>query len=333
MDYLEILKRAWELTWRYRALWVFGILLALTTGGGGGGTGYSFNGGNLAAPGGQFALPQVGPEVVRVLIAIGIAFACLMLVLIVLAILTRYVAETALIRMVNEHEATRERLSVRQGLRLGWSRAAWRMFLIDLLIGLPTVLAFILLFALALAPLLLWTTQNRAAGLIGTLVAIALFSLVILLAIVVGVGVSLLTKFFRRACALEGVGVIASVRHGYGLVKRYLKDVAVMWLIMLGLGLGLGLAMFVVGLVLFGLGAVLGGLPALLVGILTGQIWEGAVPWLLAAAVGLPIFVIVTVLPLLFVSGLVQVFKSSVWTLAYRELSAQEGAVAGQSMG
>mgnify|MGYP000659292038 CR=1 FL=1 len=35
MDYVKILKRAWETTWRYRALWVFGIILAITTASGG----------------------------------------------------------------------------------------------------------------------------------------------------------------------------------------------------------------------------------------------------------------------------------------------------------
>ena len=33
MDHIKVLKRAWEIIWRYRALWIFGIILALTTGG------------------------------------------------------------------------------------------------------------------------------------------------------------------------------------------------------------------------------------------------------------------------------------------------------------
>ena len=48
MDHFKILRRAFQLTWSYRALWMFGILLALTTassgvnsgGGGGGGGGH-----------------------------------------------------------------------------------------------------------------------------------------------------------------------------------------------------------------------------------------------------------------------------------------------------
>ena len=37
---------------------------------------------------------------------------------------------------------------------------------------------------------------------------------------------------------------------------------------------------------------------------------------------GLPIFILVVAVPGLFLGGLVEVFKSSVWTLTYRELRA-----------
>ena len=34
----KILKRSWHILWNYRVLWIFGILLALTTGGSGSGS-------------------------------------------------------------------------------------------------------------------------------------------------------------------------------------------------------------------------------------------------------------------------------------------------------
>ena len=47
MNYGDLLKRAARMTWRYKVLWIFGILLALTAGGGGGGGGSSVaNSGN-----------------------------------------------------------------------------------------------------------------------------------------------------------------------------------------------------------------------------------------------------------------------------------------------
>ena len=38
------------------------------------------------------------------------------------------------------------------------------------------------------------------------------------------------------------------------------------------------------------------------------------------AVAGLPFFILITSLPLAFVSGWVQIFLSSLWTLYYREL-------------
>jgi hypothetical protein len=334
MDHFKVLKRAWEITWRYRALWVFGIILALTTSRGGRGSGnngvqYTFGSEDFPFRGGKFSIPEISPpqvsaEITGTLIAIGIGLACLILLLIVVTVVARYVARTALIRMVDDHEETGQKRGVRQGFRMGWSRAAWRLFLIDLVVGVPLVLAFILLFLLALAPLLLWTTGSRPAGVVGTVATIGLFFLFLFLLIIVALVVTLLMHFFRRACALEGLGVIESIRHGFDVVREHLKDVAIMWLIMIGVSIGLALAMIFVVLLLVVLGVLLGGLPALLVGGLASQAFPGAVPWILGAAIGIPIFLLVVVVPMLFLGGLAEVFKSSVWTLTYRELRALE---------
>ncbi len=339
MDHIKVLKRAWEITWRYRVLWIFGIILALTAGGGGGGNGpqatFGGNGGGNGngnggfPPPGDFSMPEIPPQVVATLIAIGVALACVIVFLIVVATIVRYVAETALIRMVDDHEETGEQRSVRQGFRLGWSRTALRLFLIDLLIGLPVAVVFILLFlmpsALLLLSVLALATYSTIAGVIGIIASIGLILLLVLLIIVVAAILSPLMQFFRRACALEEVGVIEAIRRGYDIVRRHLKDVALMWLIMVGLGLGWTIAMIPVMILLLITGIMLGGFPALLIGGLASLAFEGAVPWILAGAVGFPIFILVVAVPGLFLGGLMEVFKSSTWTLTYRELRALEG--------
>jgi hypothetical protein len=79
-------------------------------------------------------------------------------------------------------------------------------------------------------------------------------------------------------------------------------------------------------------GGVLGGLPALLIGGLASLFLEGPVPWILAAVVGIPIFILVVAVPWLFLGGLMEVFKSSTWTLTYRELRALEGLETGMEI-
>jgi len=211
---------------------------------------------------------------------------------------------------------------------MGWSRSAFRLFLIDLVIGLPVAAAFFLLFLLAAAPLLLWATESTAAGALGTATTIGLGLLVVLLAIVVGVILSILKPFFRRVCVLEGLGVTEAIRQGYALVRLNLKDVGGMWLITLGLRIGWAVAMIPVVLLLLLVSGGLGGVLALLAGGLTGLAFEGAMPWIVAGLVGIPIFFLVLVAPLSFLSGLFEVFMSSTWTLTYRELRAKAVPVA-----
>jgi hypothetical protein len=341
MDHVKVLKRAWEILWRYRALWIFGIILALTTASGspgspsgpngGGQPEYHIDEGDWPFPDGRLELPEIAPEVVSTLVVIGVGLGCMVIFLIIATTVARYVAETALIRMVNDYEETGETQTIRQGFRIGWSRTALRLFLINLVIDLPLAVVFILMFLLAASPLLLWITESTPAGVIGTVATIGMFILVVLLAIVVGTVVSLLKHFFRRVCALEEAGVIESIRQGFAFVRRHLKDVFVMWLIMVGLSIGWAIAMIVATLALIPIiillvivGGVLGGVPALIVGGLVSLFFEGAVPYIVGALVGLPIFILVVAVPWVFLGGLMEVYKSNVWTLTYRELRVLE---------
>ena len=340
MDHIKVLKRAWHIVWNYRMLWVFGIILALTTGGGGFNGGSNTGGGNYGGNGGNgnfppfdnFSWPEISPQMVTALIIAGIALVCLIIFLSIVATVARYVAETSLIRMVDQYEETGEKLSLRRGFRLGWSRTAWRLFLIDLLVSLPVTVVFILLFLLAFAPLLLWITKSMVAGVIGTVATVGMFFLFLFLAIVVGAALRALMHFFRRACALEDIGVIEALRQGFDLVMRHWQDVLIMWLIMIGVSIGWAIGMVVITIVLIPViillivvGGVLGGIPALLVWGLSSLFLGGAMPYILAAIVGIPIFILVMSVPWLFLGGLMEVFKSSVWTLTYRELRALEG--------
>lgn len=334
MDHIKVLKRAFEITWRYRVLWVFGIILALTAGGGGGGSspGYQFsggggngNGGNL--PPGQIEMPHIPTEVVWAIVALVAALVCVVLILIVVGTIARYVSETALIRMVDDHEETGEKRSVRQGFRLGWTRAAWRFFLMDLLIAAAVIVG---VFAMLVPPVLLLTVLALPAALLLSPVvlvvvaAVGAFFLSIFLFIIVGLVLSGLTPFFRRVCALENVGVIEAIRLGFQFVRRHLKDVAIMWLLMIGLGFGWLIVMIPVGIALLLAGLVAGGMPVLVIGGALSLVLEGPWPWIAGGVVGVLIFIVVVAVPSLFLNGLAEVFKSSVWTLTYRELRALE---------
>ncbi|MEA3397697.1 MAG: hypothetical protein U9R05_09580, partial [Chloroflexota bacterium] len=244
MEHFKILKRAFDTTWNYKALWIFGILVALTAGGGG----FSGSGSNpgMSSGGngnGDIPFPNGGerfeyfPQMFAVLFIILLVVIVLAVLFWIVATIARYVADNALIQLVNEHEETGTRHTVGGGFRLGWSRPAWRLFLVDLVVWLPGVVILLLFLVLAAMPLLLWFTQDVALSVVGTFASLGIFLPGLFLSIIIGVVIGLLRPFFRRACVLEGLGVFDSIRRGFEVVRLHLGDVVIMWLIMVGVGL------------------------------------------------------------------------------------------------
>ena len=161
-------------------------------------------------------------------------------------------------------------------------------------------------------------------GVISVIATVGLFFLAILVIVLVSVAINILERFFWRTCVLENYVVIESIREGWGMVRRNLKDVGIMWLIMVGVQIGYAILTIPVALLLLAAGALLGGGAGFTVGALTRLFATGAVPWVTGGVVGLPVFILVMALPMLFLGGLKETYVSSVWTLTYRELRSGE---------
>jgi hypothetical protein len=350
MNTNRILKQAWQNALRYRALWVFGIILALTTSSWGAWSMIDHDEDEYQKgivitrqDNETFAeafertmgkeIDQANQELDEFFdeLNIGIKsdvvafFTTLVSVLITLYVVGRvahYVSKTALIRMVDTHQETDQKKSVRQGFRLGWSRAAWRLFLINLLVNLVGIAAGILLFALIFSPLPLWVTGGEATIFTGAILTGSLFFLVIFVIIVASAALALIKIFAQQASALERLGVTASIRHGVTMVEQNLKEIIPMGLVSLGLNLGWATLVSPIVFALLSAGTLLGGFPALALGGLGG---EGMI--IPAIAAGGTIFLLVLVAPLVFLGGLREVFLSSMWTLTYRELHSLEQPV------
>ena len=370
MNYQSILKRSWNMVWRYRALWLFGAILALTTINGVYGVldpSWEHHGkripiklsekATIYIPGEGLSIDLTDPdwlelgisdadrraiheffsgesvaeEIVRGVSSILIALGVIAAGTAILGLVVRYVSEAALIRMVHEGEETGEKSGILRGFRLGFSRSAWRLFAIDLVIGLPLLVLFLLGLGLAVLPLLLWAVGSTTAGVTGIALSAGGFFLLSILSLMVGAIVSPFVQMMRRACAVEGLGVMASIGRGFGMVRRHVKEVLVIWVIWMGTRIGWMAASIPVLIVISPLllvsvvaGAVAGAVPALMVGGLLTPVLAGPFPWIVGALAGMPLFILVLLAPVLFFAGLVEIFKSSTWTLAYRDLCALE---------
>jgi hypothetical protein len=351
----KFLKRALQIVWQYKVLWIFGFLLVLTGGAGNSGGG-SF-GGNASgaewrtdqpfnyrgADGfGEFS-PQmqqvedwvaehVAPlfateakAIATVFIIVGIIF-LIALVFGLLAALVRYPADTAVMRMVDAHEQSGTKLRFKEGWRLGWNRRAWRIFLVDLLIGTPAF-GIVLLLVGGLGAYFFANRENPEAALnVGVGIWIVLVVLLMLTLALLLVVVGLVRQFIIRKAAFEELGVRESFRQGWAMFKLNWKHAALMWLIMIGIGIGFGIAMFIAAIILIPAYFILA-LPGVIAAAIPGAIGYGitslfageVLPWIIGALVALPVFIIVVLSPLYLIMGAYTVYSSTIWTLFYRE--------------
>ena len=350
MDHFKVLKRAWQITWRYRALWLVGLLLVLAggglgggvnsaspgSGGGGGGDGrwQGPGGGPYGGPEGFRDLSDLWEKVVPVLIGMAVVVVLLLMLAIVFGIvaaIVRYVTRTALIHMVQGYEETGEEIGFGGGLRLGWSRGAFRLFLIKWMVGLPLAL-FMMLLIMPLVGFSVWSF----AGAGGPRVVLGILSILLVIpASLLGIGLMIVVgpilEIAYRRCVLEDLGPWEAFVEAWSLIRRHLGPAALQWLVLVGLRIAWGIALIPVNLLLVFLALFVSGLPALVVGGLASAVTSW--PWGLGLGllVFVPTFIFLVAVPNIALSIFATVYHSTAWTLTYRELMVLDTGLAGST--
>jgi len=340
MNHTQILKRAWNILWSFRALWIFGILLALTTPSGNNENNlrYSLNQREtrrLNLPTDlQSALDRVNaflrdlsPVTERTIITVVVVIVIVGILLAVLGAFIHYTSKTALVRMVDQYEGNGEKATWRQGFRLGWSRSAWRLFLVNLAVFGPVVVIFFVLMGCALLPFFLGPLSGNASTWMGVIATIGLAFLIAFLLFLVVLALSLVMETIDRVVVLQETGVRDGIRLGWQLVRQNFKDVFLMWLILLGIQIGFVIALIPVLMVLGLVGLLVGGGGGFGLYYLVNTI-TNPLPAIISGAVfGGTLFLLLVGLPLLFLGGLKETYISTVWTLTYRALTAPTAAI------
>jgi hypothetical protein len=355
MKHSQVLKRAWKILWNYKALWIFGAILAITSGGISGQTMWSGNDDDFQPQNsqemvfspdepfwpqlfeqvreewdeeweeakeefGRLLSPENANKLERTLLRAAIIFTIVMVFLYIIFQILRYVSEAAIVKMVDSFEETGEKLTIREGWRLGWSRQAWRVFLIDLAIFLPAFIVFIAVLAVALAPIITASTGSPIRGVLGLVASIGLLILFGLFGLLFAAIVSLFKPVFYRKAILEDLSVGQSFREGFRMFFQCWKQYGLMWLILKGIDLVWPLVMLPFVLLTGVIGLMLGGGVTLLAG---GRAIESGDPSMIwSIMIGIIILIIVVGIPMAFIGGLRETFQSSSWTLTYRELTA-----------
>jgi hypothetical protein len=184
---------------------------------------------------------------------------------------------------------------------------------LELIVGIIVGLGALVLLALAASPLLLLLTDTDAGRIIGIALTVVLGIVVILLLLAVALVLSVLKEFWAREILLDDRGIGDAIVLGAQHVRSRLRDVALMWLLLFAIGIGFSVVMIPIVLAVLALAGGLGGGLGWLVYRLTD-----AAPW--AVALGLPIFILILLIPLSLVGGLYTVFTHNAWTLTYRDV-------------
>jgi hypothetical protein len=301
MNFGYVLKRAWEVIWKFKVLWIFGILAGCGQAGSSGGSnsGYRFTAQDTyIGPQIQNFFNRLGPLGWGTLIVIGVL---VILVLVVLAILFATIGRIGLIRGTVKAEQGAEHLTFGELWRDGLAYF-WRVFGLNLLIGLIILFAFFILLILGII---------LTVGTIG----IFLVCLIPLLCLLVPVMwlVYIIIEQANIALVVENLSITDAIRRGWQVFIENIGNMIVMGLI-LSVGVGL-IGGAIIGLPLLAVAA-----PAV-AGIATG-VTENIRNGLILSGVFFVIY-----LPFLLVfSGILRAYSATGWALTYLHLTAKPSA-------
>ncbi len=296
----EILTRAWHITWKYKVLWIFGILAGCSQGGGSGGGGG--NSGGQRYPEGPSDF-QVPPEIQRlqpmleraadwvaenwwIFIVLGLVI----FLLILLGIFFGVIGRIGLIKGSYQAEQGADRLAFGE-LFSASLPYFWRVFGLSFLIGLA--------FLVILLPLVVLGIVTAGVGFLCLLPLICLL-------IPVGWAVNLIIEQANRAIVLEDCSMLEGFKRGWEILKANPGPLIVMSLILFGISLGVGIVL---------------ALPILIV----------VVPAVIAFAMNegrsfTPLFIAIGAICLYapiswLLSGILNTFIHSSWTLTWMRLT------------
>ncbi len=283
MDYGNLLTKAWRYLWRYKILWLFGVLNGCQT------INASFsNDSGQAQVGAKLLERWASANESIVWIAIGIfVFSILVFILV-----SSIVGRIGIIRVTALAEAGREKIPLETIFADQWG-SFWGLLAFSFLFGFITMVAWLILFGMPFSGLAILIINNPGAveedvgmALVGAILIALFFSLCIILPIAF-----LLMPFLqmsRNALVNEKIGIWSAMRNGWRMYRRNFGALILLAIILLILRFFLGILL----------------VPAAMIFVLGVPLW----------------FELFLILLGFLPFGWISAFIESVWTLAYLHL-------------
>jgi hypothetical protein len=305
MDYGRVLSRAWEITWRWKVLWILGFLASL---GRAWGTSSNTSYTTDSSDWGGFSGFQIPPEVIGALVGLT----CLGLIIVIAVWVISVMARGGLIAGVQQVEDEGD-TSFLRAWRVGRDRF-WTLFGIGILAAIPFLILLIL--GMVLFGIGIYAAVQADAGISEPAGVFAMVAPLLCCGgalccgmIILGLILDQIRVYAERAAILEGMDWIDAFKRGWQVLKDNLGPTIILWLIFLAIGFVFAFFIIAAMMVLF--------LPFFAIVANT----ESAL-WLLA-----PICCggLLSMIVFALIGAVVETFTSATWTLAYRELTGIGG--------
>jgi len=301
MDYGNVLARAWQISWRWKVLWILGLLAGLGRAmSGGSNTRYTMGNGEWGGPA-DFGIP---PQVFGALAGA----ACLGIIIGIVLWVISVIARGGLIAGVQQVEEEGN-TSFGRAWRAGASRF-WTLFGIGILAAIPMILAMLLGMVLlgigAFAGVQAAGSSSGLGGFWAILAPAACCSLTFFCGLfILTLVLAQIRIYAERAAIMEDLGWIDAFLRGWEVLKENLGPTIILWIIFFFIALALGL--------LIGAAMVVLMLP--FIAILTSAdpaSWAVG-PLCCGGVIAAVVFAVIV--------AFIETFTSATWTLAYRDLT------------
>ncbi|MFZ1043303.1 MAG: hypothetical protein WCA79_14630 [Anaerolineales bacterium] len=321
MDYGEVLNKAWKIAWKFKVLWIFGILAGCGASQGG-----SFNFNNSFRTSGngfsnstpnlppammdqlyRFAYLFDNPAFIWKFVAVVIAVVC---VIVLVEIFLGTIGRIGLIKGSAEADAGAEKLTF-GGLWKESTPYFWRVFWLSFLIGTPFVIAFIAIaIGVAVTTIPLASNNPNSPNLSAILILLpvlcALLCVIVIFAIILG----FVSTQAERAIVLEDKSILNGFKRGWEVLTKNLGPILIIWLITTAIG--------VVAAIIIALPLLVVMVPLVIAFIANmNNLNFSFTPWIVAI-----VCIICAYAPISwFLNGVLMTYLQSVWTLTYLRIT------------
>jgi hypothetical protein len=301
----EILTRSWQIAWKHRVLWIFGILASCGRGGS------SFNGSGSQGDVGFDTPADLPPQLRQFLqtlqenlttfIVITVAVVCIIWIV---TIFLSTIGKIGLIRGTSQIDGGMDGLIFGQ-LFSESMPYFWRIFGVSLLLGLPVII-IVMVLAAGLALFAVSASSGSDAAAVGGIALVPILIGCICILIPLMFVIHMITRQAENAIVLENMNVLPALSKGWDIFRKNLGPIIIMAIILAVINFAAGLIIAIPIIIVV--------LPAA-IAFAFGEAQNGTP--LAIAGVCLCLYIPI----LLLLNGIAIAYTESAWTLTYLRLT------------